>query len=208
MTQIRATNITWHEGHVSREEREKLLEQQGCTLWFTGLSGSGKSTIAYTLEHALVQRGHLAYVLDGDNIRHGLNKNLGFTAEDREENIRRIGEVAKLFADTGVIAMTSFISPYRKDRDNVRALHDAAKLAFIEVFVNTPIETCETRDPKGLYKKARAGQLKNFTGVDDPYEPPAKPELTLDATHVSPQEATVRLITYLEERRVIPPLGA
>jgi adenylylsulfate kinase len=207
MTQIKATNITWHEGHVTREEREKLLKQKGCTIWFTGLSGSGKSTIAYTLEHALVQRGHLAYVLDGDNIRHGLNKNLGFTAADREENIRRIGEVAKLFADTGVITMTSFISPYRKDRDGVRALHDAAKMPFIEIHVNTPIETCETRDPKGLYKKARAGQLKGFTGIDDPYEAPEKPELTLDATNVSPQEATVRLITYLEERGLVAPLA-
>jgi adenylylsulfate kinase len=207
MTQIKATNITWHEGHVTLEERQKLLKQNGCTIWFTGLSGSGKSTIAYTLEHALVQRGHLAYVLDGDNIRHGLNKNLGFSALDREENIRRIGEVAKLFADSGVITMTSFISPYRKDRDGVRALHEAAKLPFIEIHVNTSIETCETRDPKGLYKKARAGQLKNFTGIDDPYEPPLKPELTLDATSVSPQEATVRLITYLEERGLIPPLA-
>jgi adenylylsulfate kinase len=207
MTQIKATNITWHEGHVTLEERQKLLKQNGCTIWFTGLSGSGKSTIAYTLEHALVQRGHLAYVLDGDNIRHGLNKNLGFSAVDREENIRRIGEVAKLFADSGVITMTSFISPYRKDRDGVRALHEAAKLPFIEIHVNTPIETCETRDPKGLYKKARAGQLKNFTGIDDPYEPPLKPELTLDATSVSPQEATVRLITYLEERGLITPLA-
>lgn len=206
MTQIRATNITWHEGHVTRDEREKLLNQTGCTLWFTGLSGSGKSTIAYTLEHALVQRGHLAYVLDGDNIRHGLNKNLGFTAADREENIRRIGEVAKLFADTGIIIMTSFISPYRKDRDNVRVLHVAGKLPFIEIHVNTPIETCETRDPKGLYKKARAGELKNFTGVDDPYEPPSNPELTLDATNVSPQEATVRLLTYLEEKGIIAAL--
>jgi adenylylsulfate kinase len=208
MTQIKATNITWHEGHVSREERNQLLKQQGCTLWFTGLSGSGKSTIAYTLEHALVQRGHLAYVLDGDNIRHGLNKNLGFSAEDREENIRRIGEVAKLFADTGVITMTSFISPYRKDREGVRALHDQAKLPFIEVFVNTPISTCESRDPKGLYKKARAGQLKNFTGIDDPYEAPAKPELTLDATDLSPQDATVRLLSYLEEHRLISALQA
>jgi adenylylsulfate kinase len=203
MTQIKATNITWHEGHVGREERAALLRQQGCTIWFTGLSGSGKSTIAYTLEHALVQRGHLAYVLDGDNIRHGLNKNLGFSAEDREENIRRIGEVAKLFADAGLITMTSFISPYRKDRDNVRALHDAGRLAFIEVHVNTPIETCEQRDPKGLYKKARAGQIKNFTGIDDPYEPPLQPELTIDATGVSPQEATVLLIEYLEKRGIL-----
>ncbi len=203
MTQ-KATNITWHEGHVTREEREKLLKQKGCTLWFTGLSGSGKSTIAFTLEHALVQRGYLAYVLDGDNIRHGLNKNLGFSAEDREENIRRIGEVAKLFADAGFITMTSFISPYRKDRDNVRALHEAGQLPFIEIHVNTPIETCETRDPKGLYKKARAGQLKNFTGVDDPYEPPTSAGITLDATHVSPQEAAVQLMSYLESKGIIP----
>src|SRR5215468_490589 len=136
MAEVKATNITWQEGHVTRDEREKLLRQRGATIWFTGLSGSGKSTIAFTLEHALVQRGHLAYVLDGDNIRHGLNKNLGFSAADREENIRRIGEVAKLFADAGLITMTSFISPYRKDRDAVRALHVAGKIPFIEVFVN------------------------------------------------------------------------
>jgi adenylylsulfate kinase len=203
MTEIRATNITWHEGHVTGGEREALLRQKGATLWFTGLSGSGKSTIAFTLEHALVQRGHLAYVLDGDNIRHGLNKNLGFSAADREENIRRIGEVAKLFADCGVLAMTSFISPYRKDRDTVRALHAAGGLPFIEIHVNTPIETCEQRDPKGLYKKARAGQLKGFTGIDDPYEAPLKPELTLDATTTSPQEATVRLLEYLEKQGLV-----
>jgi adenylylsulfate kinase len=203
MTSVRATNITWHEGHVSREERSGLLNQKGCTLWFTGLSGSGKSTFAFTLEHALIQRRHLAYVLDGDNIRHGLNKNLGFTAEDRAENIRRIGEVAKLFADCGVITMTSFISPYRKDRDEVRRLHESAGLAFIEIFVNTPIETCEQRDPKGLYQKARAGQLKNFTGVDDPYEAPASPEVTLDASRVSPQEATLQLLSYLENKGLI-----
>jgi len=184
--QIRATNITWHEGHVTPTERAKLLGQKGATLWFTGLSGSGKSTIAFTLEHALVQNDQLAYVLDGDNIRHGLNKNLGFSAADREENIRRIGEVAKLFADCGVITMTSFISPYRKDRDTVRALHEAANVPFLEIYVNTPISTCEQRDPKGLYKKARAGQLKNFTGIDDPYEEPLRPELTIDATSTSP----------------------
>jgi adenylylsulfate kinase len=206
MTQIKATNITWHEGHVTRPERERLLRQKGCTIWFTGLSGSGKSTIAFTLEHALVRRGHLAYVLDGDNIRHGLNKNLGFSAEDREENIRRIGEVAKLFADTGVITMTSFISPYRKDRDNVRALHQAGGVRFIEVYVNTPIETCETRDPKGLYKKARAGELKNFTGIDDPYEAPATAELVIDATNVSPQQATLLLLGFLEKQGIIPEL--
>src|SRR5205823_6021555 len=203
MTEIKATNITWHEGHVTREGRAGLLKQKGATLWFTGLSGSGKSTIAFTLEHALVQRGHLAYVLDGDNIRHGLNKNLGFSAADREENIRRIGEVAKLFADAGLITMTSFISPYRKDRDVVRELHKAGNLPFIEVFVNTPIGTCEQRDPKGLYKKARAGQLKGFTGIDDPYEEPLKPELTIDCTSVSPQDATVRLLEYLNKNGIL-----
>ena len=203
MTEIRATNITWHEGHVGREERAAVLKQKGATIWFTGLSGSGKSTIAYTLEHALVQRGNLAYVLDGDNIRHGLNKNLGFSAADREENIRRIGEVAKLFADGGIITMTSFISPYRKDRDTVRALHVEGKLPFIEVHISTPIGTCEQRDPKGLYKKARAGQLKNFTGIDDPYEEPLQPELTLDATSTSPQEATVLLLQYLEKQEIL-----
>jgi adenylylsulfate kinase len=203
MTQIKATNITWHEGHVSREARADLLKQKGATIWFTGLSGSGKSTIAFTLEHALVQRGRLAYVLDGDNIRHGLNKNLGFSAADREENIRRIGEVAKLFADSGVVTMTSFISPYRKDRDTVRALHVEGKLPFIEVHVNTPIATCEQRDPKGLYKKARAGQLKNFTGIDDPYEPPIHPELAIDATSISPQDATVLLLEYLQKEGII-----
>ena len=203
MTEIKATNITWHEGHVTRDERNVLLKQKGCTIWFTGLSGSGKSTIAYTLEHALVQRGHLAYVLDGDNIRHGLNKNLGFSAADRTENIRRIGEVAKLFADAGILTMTSFISPYRQDRDLVRALHIEGNLPFIEVHVNTPIETCEQRDPKGLYKKARAGQLKNFTGVDDPYEPPLKPELSIDATNTSPQQATVQLLAYLQKQGLL-----
>jgi adenylylsulfate kinase len=203
MTETRATNITWHEGHVTREERGQLLKQKGCTLWFTGLSGSGKSTFAFTLEHALVQHGRLAYVLDGDNIRHGLNKNLGFSAADREENIRRIGEVAKLFADAGLVAMTSFISPYRKDRDLVRALHDAGQLPFIEIFVNTPIETCEQRDPKGLYKKARAGQLKNFTGIDDPYEAPLNPELTIDATGTTPQQGAALLLEFLTKRGLL-----
>ena len=207
MAEIKATNITWHEGHVTRAERSALLKQKGATLWFTGLSGSGKSTIAFTLEHALVQMGRLAYVLDGDNIRHGLNKNLGFSATDREENIRRIGEVAKLFADCGVLTMTSFISPYRKDRDLVRNLHAEAKLPFIEIHVGTPIETCEQRDPKGLYKKARAavasGKGMGFTGVDDPYEAPLQPELTIDTTKTSPQEATALLMEYLEKRGIL-----
>jgi adenylylsulfate kinase len=208
MPEIRATNITRHEGHVSHEERKKLLKQQGCTLWFTGLSGSGKSTFAYTLEHALVQAGQLAYVLDGDNIRFGLNKNLGFTAADREENIRRIGEVAKLFADTGVITLASFISPYRKDRDAVRALHIEAKLPFLEVFVNTPFETCEQRDPKGLYKKARAalasGKGMGFTGLDDPYEPPLNAELTIDASSIKPEQGAVMLLELLQDRGILP----
>jgi adenylylsulfate kinase len=203
MTESRATNITWHEGHVTRGERAALLKQKGATLWFTGLSGSGKSTIAFTLEHALVQQGRLAYVLDGDNIRHGLNRNLGFSASDREENIRRIGEVAKLFADCGVITATSFISPYRKDRDAVRALHVAGGLPFIEIHVATPITTCEQRDPKGLYKKARSGELKGFTGIDDPYEPPLSPEMTLDATATSPQEAALLILDYLEKQGIL-----
>jgi len=199
----KATNITWHEGHVTRDERAALLKQKGATLWFTGLSGSGKSTLAFTLEHALVQRGRLAYVLDGDNIRHGLNKNLGFSAADREENIRRIGEVAKLFADAGLITMTSFISPYRKDRDLVRDLHVKGGLPFLEIHLNTPIATCEQRDPKGLYKKARAGELKGFTGIDDPYEEPLHPELTLDMTGITPQEATTQLLEYLQKQGLL-----
>jgi adenylylsulfate kinase len=206
MTKVKATNVHWHEGHVTRQEREKLLGQKGATIWFTGLSGSGKSTVAFTLEHALIQRGHLAYVLDGDNIRHGLNKNLGFSAEDREENIRRIGEVTKLFADAGLVSMTSFISPYRADRDRARALHDETGMPFVEVYCDPGIEVCEQRDPKGLYKKARAGEIKGFTGVDDPYEPPLKPEVTLDTGKLSPQDCTVKLLGLLEERGVIPPL--
>jgi adenylylsulfate kinase len=195
-----ANNITWHEGHVSRQVREKILQQRGCTIWMTGLSASGKSTLAFTLEHALVQRNRLAYVLDGDNIRHGLNRNLGFSAEDREENIRRIGEVAKLFADSGFITMTSFISPYRKDRDIARKIHDEAGLFFMEVFVDAPIEICEERDPKGLYKKARSGELKGFTGIDDPYESPENPELVIKSGELTPQEGAMKILGYLVEK--------
>lgn len=203
MSKIAATNITWHHGHVDREQRYKMLSQRGATIWFTGLSGSGKSTIAYTVEHALVERGHLSYVLDGDNIRHGLNKNLGFSPEDRTENIRRIGEVAKLFADTGVITLTSFISPYRADRDLVRKIHDESKLPFIEVFVDVPVEVCETRDPKGLYKKARAGEIKEFTGISAPYEAPLKPEITLVNTNMSVTEAASKVIDYLAQNGLV-----
>ena len=203
MTERRATNITWHEGHVKREDREKLLAQNGATIWFTGLSGAGKSTIAFTLEHALVERGQLSYVLDGDNVRHGLNKNLGFTAADREENIRRIGEVARLFADTGVISLTSFISPYRKDRDRVRQLHREAGLPFIEILIDVPIEVCETRDPKGLYKKARRGDLKNFTGIDSPYEQPENPEVRIDTTVSAPEDAAELIVAHLRRMGIL-----
>lgn len=206
MTEIKATNIVWHHGHVERAQRETLLRQKGCTLWLTGLPSSGKSTIGFSLEHLLVQRGHLAYVLDGDNIRHGLNKNLGFSAEDRAENIRRIGEVARLFADTGVITITSFVSPYRKDRDGVRELHAKAGLPFIEVFVDTPIAECEKRDPKGLYAKARAGEIKGFTGVDDPYEPPASPEVRLEAGRRTLEECVAELANALAQRGLIASL--
>ncbi len=204
MTKQVATNITWHEGHVERKDRETLLKQKGATVWFTGLSGSGKSTIAFTVEHALVERGHLAYVLDGDNIRHGLNKNVGFSPEDREENIRRIGEVSKLFADAGVLTFTSFISPYRKDRDQARKIHEEAGLAFIEIFVSAPLEVCEQRDPKGLYQKAREGKIPEFTGISAPYEEPLKPEIVLDAAKLSPQEAAAEVINYLTEKKLLP----
>ena len=170
MAQQKATNITWHEATVTAEDREKLLNQKGCVIWFTGLSGSGKSTLANAVEYVLHQQNHHTYVLDGDNVRHGLNKNLGFSPEDREENIRRIGEVAKLFADAGTIVMTAFISPYRDDRDTARAL--IADGRFVEVFVECPLEVCEERDTKGLYKKARAGEIKEFTGISAPYESP------------------------------------
>jgi adenylylsulfate kinase len=200
MTEIKATNVVWHEGHVERAAREQLLGQKGCTIWLTGLPSAGKSTVAFSLEHALLQQGRLAYVLDGDNIRHGLNKNLGFSAADRAENIRRIGEVAKLFADAGVITLTSFVSPYRADRDLVRQLHDAAKLPFIEVFIDTPVDVCEQRDPKGLYKKARNGEIPNFTGVNDPYEPPLKPEVVLKTAEHKLEVCVAQLGEYLRQR--------
>jgi adenylylsulfate kinase len=198
-----ATNITWHDGHVARDQRYRMLKQHGATVWFTGLSGCGKSTIAYTVEHALVERGRLAYVLDGDNIRHGLNKNLGFSPADRTENIRRIGEVAKLFADTGVLTFTSFISPYRDDRNLVRKLHEEAKLPFFEVFVRVPVEVCETRDPKGLYKKARAGEIKEFTGISAPYEEPTNPELVLDNVDVTVEIMAQVVLDTLEKHGLL-----
>ncbi len=203
MATVKATNITWHEGDISRDERWRSLNCTGATLWFTGLSGSGKSTIASALEQALVSQAVNCYRLDGDNVRHGLNKNLGFSAEDRAENIRRIGEVAKLFADAGVIALTSFISPYRADRDLCRSLHDAAGIRFFEVYVDTPLDVCEQRDPKGLYKKARAGQIKGFTGIDDPYEAPQRAELTLKTADMPVAECVKACIDLLSRSGVI-----
>ena len=203
MTDIKATNVVWHDGEISRSDRYRLLGQKGATLWFTGLSGSGKSTVAVALERELAKRGRLCYRLDGDNIRLGINKNLGFTAEDRTENIRRIGEIAKLFVDTGVLALTSFISPYRSDRDAARALHAASGMEFIEVYVDCPLAEAEKRDPKGLYKKARAGQIKNFTGIDDPYEAPETPELVLKTAEMSLDEEVAAVIALLERRGIL-----
>jgi len=197
MTTVKATNVTWHEGSVSRQEREQLLNQKGVTVWMTGLSASGKSTIACILEQMLLHRKKHAYRLDGDNIRMGLNKNLAFSAEDRAENIRRIGEVAKLFTDAGVIAITSFISPYKKDRDAVRANMKPGE--FVEVYVKVSLEAAEKRDPKGLYKKARAGQIKGFTGIDDPYEAPENPEMVIDTETMQPHEAAAQILAYLEK---------
>lgn len=204
MAEQKATNVHWHEGDITRDHRQKLLGHKGATLWFTGLSGSGKSTVAVELEGRLNEMGILAYRLDGDNVRLGINKNLGFSAEDRTENIRRIGEVAKLFADCGVIALSSFISPYAADRDGVRALHEASGMDFIEVFVDCPLSEAEDRDPKGLYKKARAGEIKNFTGIDDPYEAPAKPEVHLRSDQMSVTEEVDVILAALRERGILP----
>ncbi len=203
MTEVKATNVHWHHGDITRDDRQQLLKQKGATLWFTGLSGSGKSTVAVELEKALIEQGHLCYRLDGDNVRMGINKNLGFSAEDRTENIRRIGEVAKLFVDAGVIALSSFVSPYREDRDKVRELHAESDMDFIEVFVDVPLAVAEERDPKGLYKKARAGEIKNFTGIDDPYEAPENPEVVLNSHEMSLEEEVNVLLALLKERGII-----
>lgn len=212
------TNVTWHEHSVSRDMREKKNAHKGCVIWFTGLSGSGKSTVANTLDHMLHQTGLQSVVLDGDNVRHGLNAGagmlkethgeefsnrfgLGFSAIDREENIRRIGAVAEIFAQTGTIALTAFISPYRIDRDKVRNTLEQGE--FIEVFVDAPIEVCEQRDPKGLYKKARAGEIKGFTGIDDPYEEPLAPELVLLAAEKTPDILAEEIVSYLKNKGII-----
>jgi adenylylsulfate kinase len=203
MAQQKATNVTWHHGEVSRDDRYRLMRQKGATIWFTGLSGSGKSTIAVALETALYNRSKMAYRLDGDNVRLGINKNLGFSEQDRTENIRRIGEIAKLFGDAGAISLSSFISPYKADRDEVRRLHQAAKLPFVEVFVDCSLAVAEKRDPKGLYKKARAGEIKNFTGIDDPYEAPENPELHLHSDKMTLEEEVTILIDYLIRNGII-----
>jgi len=203
MTKQIATNVTWHDGDISREDRYQILRQKGATIWFTGLSGSGKSTIAVALEKALHSMGKLSYRLDGDNVRLGINKNLGFSEDDRKENIRRIGEIAKLFGDAGTIALSSFISPYMTDRDEVRALHEAADLPFVEVFVDCALSVAEERDPKGLYKKARAGEIKNFTGIDDPYQAPENPEIHLRTDEMSLQEEVSMVVDYLMTHDII-----
>lgn len=196
-----AENIVWHQHEISRADRAEAKHQKPCLLWFTGLSGSGKSTIASALDVALYQRGYHTFLLDGDNVRHGLNKDLGFSDDDRVENIRRIGEVSKLFADAGLIVLSAFISPFSDDRRMVRKLFPAGE--FIEVFMNTPLETCESRDPKGLYSKARSGQIKHFTGIDSPYEIPSHPEITLDTSQLSIEECVENLLQYLKERNLI-----
>lgn len=203
MTKQKATNVHWHEGDITRAHRSKLLGHRGATLWFTGLSGSGKSTVAVELEGVLSEMGVLSYRLDGDNVRLGINRNLGFSSEDRTENIRRIGEIAKLFVDTGVVALSSFISPYAADRDQVRALHEAAGMDFIEIFVDCALEEAEKRDPKGLYKKARAGEIKNFTGIDDPYQAPDNPEVHLHSDRQTLSEEVEIILAELRERGII-----
>ncbi len=201
MTEAKSTNITWHASTVTRAEREQTIGQKGVCVWFTGLSGSGKSTIAVAAERALTDAGRLAYVLDGDNVRHGLNSNLGFSPEDRSENIRRIGEVAKLFSEAGVIVLTSFISPYRADRDAVREKMEPGD--FVEAYVDASLETCEGRDTKGLYAKARAGEIPEFTGISAPYEEPEKPELVLDTNERTVEQSVEQLIGHLRENGYI-----
>lgn len=203
MAEQKASNVFWHDGEVSREDRNALLKQRGATLWFTGLSGSGKSTVAVELEKQLRIRSKLAYRLDGDNVRLGINRNLGFSADDRKENIRRVGEISKLMADAGLIVLNSFISPYVEDRNSVRELHDKGDLAFLEIFVDCHLDEAEKRDPKGLYKKARAGEIRNFTGIDDPYEAPANPDIHLRSDKMELREEVELIVAELERRGII-----
>jgi adenylylsulfate kinase len=201
MSEQKATHITWHHGQIVRADREQLKGHRGCTLWFTGLSASGKSTLAVAVEAALFQRKSHTYILDGDNVRHGLNKNLGFSPEDRTENIRRISEVARLFTDCGIINLTAFISPYRNDRQLAREL---CRDSFIEIFADCPLDVCEQRDPKGAYAKARKGIIKDFTGISAPYEEPLNPELHLRTDRETVDEGVRRIMQHLEQRQFIP----
>ncbi|WP_138416164.1 adenylyl-sulfate kinase [Aquibacillus sediminis] len=193
----KSTNIVWHDSKVTKQDRQEMNNHRSAVLWFTGLSGSGKSTISVELEKKLYELGVRTYRLDGDNVRHGLNNNLGFSPEDRTENIRRVGEVAKLMADAGLITLTAFISPYQQDRNNVRQI--LAEDEFIEVYVKASVETCEQRDPKGLYKKARAGEIKGFTGIDAPYEEPTNPEIVIETDHQSLEDSVQTIIDYLKD---------
>ena len=193
--------IVWHPHRVSREDREKIKNQKACVLWFTGLPSSGKSTIAHELEFIFNKRGIHTYVLDGDNVRHGLNKDLGFTTEDRKENIRRIGEVAKLFVDAGILTITAFISPFIEDRKFARSLVGEGE--FIEIYTKCSLSVCEKRDPKGLYKKAIAGEIKDFTGISHPYEEPSSPEILLETDRLSIEECINKILTYLQEHKII-----
>ena len=195
--------IYWHNGEVSRDDRARLLGQRGATLWFTGLSGSGKSTVAVALERSLHNWGAACYRLDGDNVRHGLCQDLGFCEKDREENIRRVGEMCVLMADAGLLTLASFVSPFRGDRDRVRDLHTKAGLPFLEVFVDVPLEIVKQRDPKGLYKKAMAGEIKGFTGIDQPYEAPEHAEIRLPTHEQSIQESVTQVVEYLREKRLL-----
>ncbi len=201
MGRPKSENITWHAGSHTREARERILGQRGVTLWFTGLSGSGKSTVAREVERVLAQRGRHVYTLDGDNVRHGLCKDLGFGPEDRTENIRRIGEVCKLFTDAGTITLAAFVSPYRADRDQVRNLLGAGD--FAEIYVAADLAVCESRDPKGLYRKARAGEIAEFTGISAPYEAPERPELALRTDQEDVSQSAARVIRFLEQQKVI-----
>lgn len=203
MIETKSENVLWHHGKVTRQHRINLMKQRGLVIWLTGLSSSGKSTIAVELECTLLDKGYLAYILDGDNIRHGLNKDLGFSPDDRKENIRRVGEAAKLFCDANIITIVAFISPYRVDRDKVRALLKEGE--FVEVHVKCPVSVCETRDPKGLYKKAKAGEIQEFTGISAPYEEPLTPEVTLDTSILPVEDSVKTIFTFLGERDYIRP---
>jgi len=202
---VKRNNLTWFDGYLTAEDRENLHGHKGAVIWFTGLSASGKSTIAHFLEKGLYQRGCSTYVLDGDNVRHGLCADLGFTAKDREENIRRIGEMVKLFVDAGIVVLTAFISPYRKDRQRVRSLLKEGQ--FFEIYVECPLEVCAERDKKGIYAKAKAGVIKNFTGISAPYEPPENPELVIQAAKEDPQMAAKHVMSLMETHSIIQPVA-